>query len=256
MRLATFIAIASLSFAQSFEVASIREAPAGGGVRGGCHGINSVYTAREQAQAPPVGQCIITDARLSHMIGIAYGVTMQNLKTGPEWIQRGDLRFNIQAKAEDPSRTTEQQLLTMLQNLLVERFQLKFHYDTTQVQGFALSIGKSAPKLTLSTADEPSLSFRGPRGEAIGKPIPGQPISLAARKFTMKTLTSLLSQLGAPIVDRTGLTGEYDFTLTWDEDAGPALSTAFREQLGLILESTNVPVSTFIVDSAEKPSAN
>jgi uncharacterized protein (TIGR03435 family) len=72
----------------------------------------------------------------------------------------------------------------------------------------------------------------------------------------MTALTSFLSQLGTPILDKTGLTGEYDFTLTWDEETGPALPTAFREQLGLSLESTKIPVSTFVVDSAEKPSAN
>jgi uncharacterized protein (TIGR03435 family) len=54
---------------------------------------------------------------------------MLNRKTGPDWIQRGDLRFNVEAKAEDPSKTTEQQLLSMLQNLLVDRFQLRFHYE-------------------------------------------------------------------------------------------------------------------------------
>jgi uncharacterized protein (TIGR03435 family) len=49
------------------------------------------------------------------LIGIAYGVTMQNLKTGPDWIQYGALRFDVEAKAEDPAHTSEQQLLTMLQ---------------------------------------------------------------------------------------------------------------------------------------------
>ena len=62
---------------------------------------------------------MITDARLSHLIGIAYRITMLNLKTGPDWIQRGDLRFNVEAKAEDPSKTTEQQLLTMLRRTSV-----------------------------------------------------------------------------------------------------------------------------------------
>jgi uncharacterized protein (TIGR03435 family) len=48
-------------------------------------------------------------------------------------------------------------------------------------------------------------------------------------------------------------TGEYHFTLSWDEGAGPNLSTALREQLGLRLDTTRVPVSTFVVDSAQKP---
>ena len=85
-------------------------------------------SAEEQKRGgmAPLGRCVITDARLSHLIGIAYGVSMQTLDTGADWIQRGDLRFDVQAKAENPTSTTRQQLLTMLQNLLVERFQIKF----------------------------------------------------------------------------------------------------------------------------------
>ena len=59
-----------------------------------------------------------------------------------------------------------------------------------------------------------------------------------------------------PGVDKTGLTGLYDFRLNWDEDAGPTIDVALREQLGLRMESQKVPVSYFIIDSAQRPSAN
>ena len=81
-----------------FEVASIKIASSGfNGVRGGCRGIDSVFSVEEQKRGgiPPLGRCVITDARLSHLIGIAYGVSMQVLDTGPDWIQRGDLRFDV-----------------------------------------------------------------------------------------------------------------------------------------------------------------
>ena len=108
---------------------------------------------------------MITDARLSHLIGIAYGVSMLNLKTGPDWIQRGDLRFNVEAKAENPTTTTERQLLTMLQNVLIERFQLKFHHETSEISGFALVAAKNGPKLQVSRKRlETSLIFTGPEG--------------------------------------------------------------------------------------------
>ena len=70
-----------------FEVASIKVATSGiNGVRGGCRGVDSVYSPEEQARGgiPSLGRCVITDARLSHLIGIAYGVSMQVLDTGPD----------------------------------------------------------------------------------------------------------------------------------------------------------------------------
>ena len=244
--------------ALKFEVASIKVATSGvNGVNGGCRGIDSVYSLKEQSSAPPLGRCVITDARLSHLIGIAFGTSMQQLKTGPDWIQRGDLRFDVQAKAEDPAKTTQKQLLTMLQNLLVERFQLKFHYETKEEPGFALTLGKNGPKLKASTADDQKVTFRGPNGTPVGKP--GGPfMSMTAEKCSMATLAEILTAFGSAgqIVDRTGLTGKYDFTLTWDQENGPVLSSALRDQLGLVSKPEKVSVSTFIVDSAEKPTAN
>ena len=243
----------------SFEAASVKAAaPGPNGVRGGCHGIDSVYGPQQRAEAPPLGRCVITDARLSHLIGIAYGVSMLNLKTGPDWIQRGDLRFNVEAKAENPTKTTEQQLLTMLQNMLVERFQMKFHIETSETSGFALLPGKNGSKLQVSKSDETKVTFIGPQGQDIGKPFPGQPISMTARKLSIPTLLSVLTAVGGhgPGADKTGLTGEYDFALSWDEQAGPDLSTALRDQLGLRMEAEKVPVSVFVVDSAQKPGAN
>jgi uncharacterized protein (TIGR03435 family) len=242
-----------------FEAASVKVAASGSnGVRGGCRGVDSVYSLSQQAEAPPLGRCVITDARLSHLIAGAWGVSMLNLKTGPDWIQRGDLRFNIQAKAENPAGITEKQLLTMLQNLLIERFQLKFHYESRETPGFALSVAKDGPKLAISHSDEPRLSFTSPGNEQLLKPLPGQPTSMTARKCSMSMLINLLSAIGGhgPGMDKTGLSGEYDFHLSWDEAAGPALPTALREQLGLRLDAVKVPVSTFIVDSAQRPDAN
>jgi uncharacterized protein (TIGR03435 family) len=242
----------------AFEVASIKPASLGrNGVRGGCHGVDSVYTPGQQAEAPPLGRCVITDARLSHLIGIAFDVTMQDLESGPDWIARGDERFNVEAKAEDPAKATEKQLLGMLQNLLVERFQLKYHFKTKDMPGFALVVGKGGPKLKASNSQDTTTAFTGPDGVAILKPAPRQPVSLTARRYTIARLLSLLSVMGyGPGVDQTGLTGQYDFTLSWDDNAGPALSTALREQLGLRMQADKVPVSIFLVDSAARPSAN
>ena len=243
-----------------FEVASVKVATSGrNGVSGGCRGIDSVYSAEEQKRGgiPSLGRCVITDARLSHLIGIAYGVSMQVLDTGPDWIQRGDLRFDVQAKAEHPATATRQQLLTMLQNLLVERFQIKFHYVTKEESGFALVVAKNGPKLHTSTSEDEKLTFLGSNGEELPKPM-GNAGKVKAQKCSLSTLKDLLAFAGnmGPGVDKTGLTGVYDFTLSWNEDDGPSLVSALRDQLGLQVRSEKVPVVRFILDSAQKPTPN
>jgi uncharacterized protein (TIGR03435 family) len=87
----------------------------------------------------------------------------------------------------------------------------------------------------------------------------GQPVALTARKYSMPMLADFLSGIGGhgPVIDKTGLQGVYDFALSWDEDSGPDLLTALREQLGLQFESQRkVPVAFFVVDSAQKPAEN
>jgi len=232
-----------------FEVASIKPATSGSnGVRGSCHGIDSLYTA----EAPPLGRCEISDGRLSHMVGIAWDITMPMLKTGPDWIQRGDERFNLVAKAEDPPRTTERQLLQMLQALLIERFQMKFHLEPVQLPGFALRVAKGGSKLQPTKSEGADFSF-GPKGK------PGSSAGMfKTRRCSTRELVRMLSVFGdrGPGVDRTDLAELYDFTLTWDNEAGPTLETALREQLGLRMESEKVPTSYFVIDSAKRPSEN
>jgi uncharacterized protein (TIGR03435 family) len=245
---------------QKFEVASVKVATSGrNGVSGGCRGIDSMYSAEEQKRGgmPPLGRCVITDARLSHLIGIAYGVSMQTLDTGADWIQRGDLRFDVQAKAENPATTTRQQLLTMLQNLLVERFQIKFHYITKEESGFALVVAKNGPKLRTSTSEDEKLTFFGSNGEELPKPM-GNAVKVKAQKCSVSALKDLVAFAGniGPGVDKTGLIGVYDFTLSWNEEDGPSLASALRDQLGLQVRPEKVPVARFVLESAQKPTPN
>ena len=242
--------------AQTFEVASVKPSrDSGGGVSGGCHGIDSVLTPTQRASAAPLGRCVINDARLSHLVSIAWEIqTMQMIESGPDWIKRGTERFDVVAKAEDPSKATEQQLLTMLQNLLVDRFQMKFHRRPEETPGFALTIAKNGPHLDASKSEDADFSL----GKGQGKPAPGQPVALRVRRCSIAMLVKFLSTFGGPGpgIDKTGLEGVYDFSLSRDDDAGPTLPVALREQLGLRMEPQKVPTSYFIIDSAQRPSAN
>jgi uncharacterized protein (TIGR03435 family) len=121
-------------------------------------------------------------------------------------------------------------------------------------------------KLVAALEEDPPPSLRTRRRVSLSavkkvspqKPTPGPPPSLKARRYSMVMLVNLLSGVAerGPGIDKTRLDGVYDFTLSWDEDAGPSLSTALREQLGLRMESEKVPVSLFVVDSAQPPAGN
>jgi uncharacterized protein (TIGR03435 family) len=254
MKLLTIFVLAGIAYAQpAFEVASLKPAKDGpNGVRGGCHGIDSKYAPNQLASAPPLGRCVITDGRLSHMIAIAFGLgSMAMLRGGPDWVAGGVDRFNLEAKVEDPTKATEEQLLQMLQALLIERFHVKFHREDRDLPGFALEVAKNGPKLKPTQTDEVAFSQPG------GKRGRDEPTCLVATRYSTAALAKLLTQLGrGPAVDKTGLTGEYDFKLCWNETDGPSLFSALQEQLGLKFEPQKVPVSFFIIESAQKPTEN
>jgi uncharacterized protein (TIGR03435 family) len=256
MKLLPIFVFAGIAYAQpAFEVASLKPAnPEDNGVRGGCHGIDSVYAgANERASAPPLGRCVITAGRLSHMLGIAFHLgSMDYIRGGPDELMHGPLRYSVDAKAEDPTKTTEEQLLQMLQGLLIERFKLKFHREMKEMPGYELLIAKSGPKLQASKGEDSGFSFG-----AGGKPSREGPVCLTAQKWTTLMLAKILTQMGrGPAVDKTGLTGEYDFKLCWNDTDGPSLFSALQEQLGLKFEAQKVPVEFVIVDSAQKPTEN
>lgn len=250
----TPLALFAAAPAAQFEVASVKVSGAeSNGVRGGCHGIDSRTTPGEAAALVPLGRCVITDGRLSHLIGIAWNLPVQSIQGAPDWVIAGAERFTIEAKAEDPAATTEGQLLAMLRNLLIERFQMKFHLEDKQMQGFALTIGKDGVKFRESKSEDTGVSF-GNRA----KPVLGAPITMVARRQSMESLAKVLSLIGqmGPITDQTGLAGFYDFRLAWDEADGPLLSTALQEQMGLRLNKQQVPVPQFMFEAAQRPGAN
>jgi len=237
----------------SFEVATIKPSTPGAVVRigGSCHGTDSKYYPTE-IETPPLGRCVYVNITLSDLLSSTFAATDSNgirmeVTGGPSWVNSE--RWEIQGKAEDPSSTKESDLRLMLRQLIIERFQLQFHSETRDAQGFALLIAKNGPKFSEDQRDiSPAMFFNG-------KDARFQNSSLA-------DLAMFLSgPVGAPVMDKTGLRRKYAFEFhipprqSGDADS-PAIFTALQEQLGLRLDSTKVPVETLIIDKVQKLSDN
>jgi uncharacterized protein (TIGR03435 family) len=169
--------------------------------------------------------------------------------------------FDVEAKVSEDTAAAmlklsagerDQQNAQMLQALLADRFKLRVHYESRIQSIDQLVIAKSGSRLKQWPAEQK------PRGISWG----GSRIRVQGAG--MDRLVFCLSDvLGRPVVDKTGLAGNYDIDLKWTPDdqqgkpdAGPTLVTAIEEQLGLKLQAAKAPVNTLVVDHVEKPSEN
>jgi uncharacterized protein (TIGR03435 family) len=223
---------------QTFDVASVKPSPDTGG-----DSLNiNLGTARH-------GVVTLTNTTLSECIQFAYGLSSEDQISGPDWIRDRRLRVDIVAKA--PPDTPRDRLLLMTQALLAERFRLELHREPRPVAHYEISVAKGGPKLPEAKPDEPSGLVSYGRGK------------LHYTRVPMHSLELLLSrQLKQVVIDKTGLTGFYDFNLEWDPgDAAPEPSAntalpgifkAIQQQLGLTLEARKTPLDVLVVDRAEK----
>jgi uncharacterized protein (TIGR03435 family) len=231
MRLLIAVTVALPMAAQSFDAASIKPAdPEHIGL---------------QIYSPNPGSFRAMAADVKHLIAFAYSVRDGQVSGGPEWSD-SDL-FDIEAKAPGPATTD--QLRVMVRALLADRLHLKVHRESKVQSVFDLVVGKKGPKLTLVQAQG--------LGIGLGK------TQLNGRGANMSGLASVLSsRVGRQVTDKTGLTGFYNFTLTWAPDDatgtenGPSIFNALEEQLGLKLEPAKGLVEMLVIDTVERPSAN
>jgi bla regulator protein BlaR1 len=217
----------------------------------------------------PGGKLTTTNASLQMMIGFAYDVRNHQISGGPAWLDSA--KFNVEAKAPGdikipPGPEGAAQLRLMLQSLLAERFKLVVHRETRQQQVYDLVVDKGGLRMkdtNVAPGQPQGLGMSG-RGDLTGTAAP------------VPLLVNFLSQqLGQSVVDKTGLTGRYDFTLKWTPDpgtaagpragddtapppdtSGPSIFTAVQTDLGLKLQSAKGPVEMLVIDSVEKPDAN
>jgi uncharacterized protein (TIGR03435 family) len=149
-----------------------------------------------------------------------------------------------------------------LQALLADRFQLRINRETRNIPVYALVVAKTGAKLTPSA---PQLDTDGKPKTDKGHTMNDSNGHLTAIAISMSSLADWFvyePECDRVVVDRTGLTGEYDFKLDWTEDHGqgvppdaplPGLFTALHEQLGLELKSDKAPVDVVIVEAAKEP---
>jgi uncharacterized protein (TIGR03435 family) len=199
------------------------------------------------------GRLRVTNMSLAEMIHQAYQVKYYQVSGGPGWVN--DARFNIEAKATEES--TRKELMAMLQNLLVDRFQLRIRREQREGKVFELVISKGVPKLKPSKADSSYLRLERntpPELPGVSYTIVGQKISMA------KLADGLMGHVERPVLDRTEIAGEFDFRIDYAiegrGDVGPSIFTALQEQLGLRLQTAKGPIETLVSEKAERPTAN
>jgi len=229
---------AAISDAPRFEVAAIHPTDPG------------EYNSSSGCSSTP-GLLRCTNVTLKRCIVGAYGIGADRILGGPNWIEAD--RFQINARANEP--IGDKGLMKMLQTLLAERFKLALHRDSRPGQTMVLEVATTGPKLQPSAAGS-SRSWKNLHDH------------LEATRMTMGELAETLSRnLNLPVQDRTGLAGEFDFTLRWNPNDADVherdealailrleMSAAIVRQLGLTLKSRTLPVEILVVDHAERPS--
>lgn len=230
-----------------------------------------------------------TRVTLNQLIVAAYGVLPFQIAGGRSWVS-GD-QFTVEAKMDAETADAVNKLppdqrmnarRAMLRALLADRFALKLRNETKDGPVYFLTVAKNG--LKMKPAD-PKAAFHatGPDGTPLTGLIAleegdGGTIKDVASSIDMSRFTGLLArQLHRTVIDKTELTGIYDFTLEFMPDSGAvsaqnrtddaptsaapdlggaSIFTAIQQQLGLKLEPGRGPVETLIIDHAEKPSAN
>lgn len=208
-------------------------------------------------------QLMAINVSVMNVITFAYDLHEQQVSGAPSWASAD--KFEIVIKPDIDGQPNIAQMKLLLQQALVDRFQLKFHTEKRELTAYAITVPPNTThKLTPAAPNAgnvPSLAY----------PRPGL---LPARNATLTELAQSLQTavLDRPVVDRTGLQGRFDFTLDWmpDEtqfasfgplpqlpDTGkPSIYEAFQRDLGLKFERARVPADVLIIDRVERPSEN
>lgn len=195
------------------------------------------------------------------MISLMYKVPSRQIVGGPDWLDTS--RWDVEAKADHSYSLDD--LHVMYQNLLADRFNLKFHKETREGPVYVLTVDTPGSKMKINDSAQDfkiPMNF-GREGAAIGTRVPMQ--------YLCWWLGQQLQADGRPVIDRTGLDKNYDFTLMFmpelppdvskenlppDVQDRPSLFDALKQQLGLKLQPQKGPVEYYVIDHLDKPSEN
>ncbi len=209
---------------------------------------NSLHNGINNRFSPGHAQWMNVD--LASLIGETSHLKNYQLEGGPAWIHSD--RWDIEGKAASPA--TNREMSVMMRALLTDRFQLRFHYETKQRPVYHLTVAKGGPKLVSAHAQDASHRWGTTAGQG----------SLLMNGATMENFAYWLSvQFHQPIVEGTGLTGNYDLKIEWKDDVDPSddptrpsIFTAVKDRLGLELRAGRGPVEVFVIDHVERATAN
>ena len=236
---------------------------------------NTSGETRRQIEVLPGGRFNAINMTLWQILSIAYPIDGKfrdeiNLTGGPGWINSD--RFDIVAKAEgsprldtnkpgstvtDVDRDAVERIRMMLRRFLAERFKLRLHHETRQLPLYELVMAKTdggvGPELRKAA---------GNCGRECGSIRRMGPNKVVGTEVSLGSLAHSMSDwAGRTVVDKTGLTGPMDFSLTWSaentpDSTAPSIFTAVEEQLGLKLVPARGPVDVLVIDSAERPTTD
>lgn len=192
----------------------------------------------------PTNVFTMRNAPLTFLIQFAYNIDSQDHISGtPGWMDSQE--YDVSAKVEGDQQLTLEQMRPMLQRLLEQRFHFAAHHEARMVSGFALIVVKGGARLGPSKID--------------GKPFAQMlPNSTEVRHLDAERIAGVVAhRVGQPVVNKTGLTGKYDFKLSYapaDDSTSnlPDFFTALQEQLGLKLQPEKVSVNFLVIDHVDK----
>jgi len=198
------------------------------------------------------GRLSLVNVTMLSVVLRAFGVQPPQVVGAPGWLATE--RYDILAVTGDDAALTNDSRRAYLQAFLAERCQFRFHREPREIRVYSLVPSKTGSKL---------VEHSGPGDYAMRvQPADDGRLRLRSTKGNISRLAEILTgQVGELVIDRTGLAGQYDFTLEWAPAlnaaaAGPSLFTALDEQLGLRLESAKTAVDAVVIDRIERPTVD